>query len=258
MKDKQFLEQLNLYLDGEIDPADAAELEHEILASPARRRIYNDYCRIHRATKLVGEQFRAAGVASETDSRPSTRPAASAESAANLVILGGRTGGRAAPRPFRRLAFACGLAAACAVGVFIGTRVQAPRAAKPLAPAPAVAVAEPEVAAPVVTATAPAAAETVTFAAPFAPETRADPFVQFAPTRNDPFALTPWTIYDDASRSAPPSISNPPLLRVDPRFRPASLEDTTEAQGARENGPFRLRVNTPATGTVPADFSTQP
>ena len=42
MKDRKFLEQLNLYLDGEIDPADAAEFEQEILSNPARRRIYHD------------------------------------------------------------------------------------------------------------------------------------------------------------------------------------------------------------------------
>lgn len=253
MKDTKFLEQLNLYLDGEIDPADAAELEQEILANPLRRRIYNDYCRIHRATKLVYQQFRAAGDANAA----AALPPASAENVAEPFALGGRMGGRATPSPFRRLAFASGLAAACAVGVFIGARVLAPSATEPLAPAPTVAVAEPAATAPVVAATPVAAAQPVTFAAPFAPETRPDPFVQFAPTRSDPFALTPWTMVDGDARSTPPSIFNPPVLRIDPRFRPVSMENWSEPHGMRENRPFRLRVNAPATTNAPADFGAQ-
>jgi hypothetical protein len=261
MKDKQFLEQLNLYLDGEIDSADAAELEQEILSNPARRRIYNDYCRIHRATKLVYQQFRAAGAANGADALPPARTNASAGEAAEPVALGGRTGGRAAPRPFRRLAFASGLAAACTAGIFIGTRALAPRTPEAVAPAPTLAITESPAAAPVVTATPVAAEQPATFAAPFAPATRPDPFVQVAPSRNDPFALTPWTIADDETRDTLPSIFNPPVLRVEERFRPASLESPADAHGERESLPFRLRLNpqtTTAPGATAVDFSTQP
>lgn len=256
MKDKQFLEHLNLYLDGTIDPADAAELEREILSNPTRRRVFNDYCRIHRATKLIYQQFRTAGAASDASALPPGRIRTSAETASDSIVLGGRTGGRAAPRPFRLAVFASGLAAACAVGIFIGTKALAPNEAKSVAPAPAIAVVQPAPATPLVVEV-PASDTPATFAAPFAPETRQDPFVQFAPTRGDPFALTPWTVADD-TRVVPPSLSNPPTLKIDPRFRPAGLESHAEPQGTREHGPFRLRVNGQTTTHVPAGFSPQP
>jgi hypothetical protein len=270
MKDKQFLEQLNLYLDGEIDTAGAAELEREILSNPARRRTYNDYCRIHRATKLIYQQFRAAGDAHGADALPPARVKVSEAMAVEPLALGGRTGGRAAPRPFRRLAFASGLAAACAVGVFIGTQALAPRAPEVVqSPAPTLAVSQPAVEAPVVTAEPVKAAQQqseAAFAAPFAPEVRPDPFVQNSPARSDPFALTPWTIAaEPAGQTPPPSIFTPPVLRVEPRFRPAALDNSAEPQNtARENGPFRLRVNgqTPTNGAsvapASADLSSTP
>ncbi len=58
MKDTRFIELVNLYIDRQIEPADAAELEAVIQTDPGRRKIYNEYCRMHRATKLVYESFR--------------------------------------------------------------------------------------------------------------------------------------------------------------------------------------------------------
>ena len=49
MKDSEFLELLNLYLDHEITPADAARLEAEVRADPERRRTYLQYCRMQKA-----------------------------------------------------------------------------------------------------------------------------------------------------------------------------------------------------------------
>lgn len=259
MTDRKFLAQLNLYLDGEIDPAGAAELEQEILSNPARRRTYNDYCRIHRATQLVCEQFRAAGAANGAETLPPARTATSDEaSTVNLPTMGGRTGGRAASRPFRVAVFATGLAAACAVGVFIGTSALAPRAPEAAASAPTTAIAEPVAPTPLVAA-APAETKPVTFTAPFAPEVRSsDPFVQLSSgMRNDPFALRPWTSDEDFARLLP-SQSNVPTLKVDPRFKPASLETSgPESAGQRENGPFRPRVNEQSS-TAPAEFGVQP
>ncbi|MGH8018124.1 MAG: anti-sigma factor family protein [Opitutaceae bacterium] len=60
MNQRKFLHLLNLYIDGEIPSSEAAELEKEIIANPRRRKIYDDYCRIHRATRLVYERFREA------------------------------------------------------------------------------------------------------------------------------------------------------------------------------------------------------
>ena len=53
MKDSRFIELLNLYVDREITPAEAAELEAEVQANEQRRRVYNQYCRIDRACTVV-------------------------------------------------------------------------------------------------------------------------------------------------------------------------------------------------------------
>jgi anti-sigma factor RsiW len=58
MKDTRFIELVNLYIDRQIEPADAAELEADIQTDPRHRQIYREYCRMHRATKLVYESFR--------------------------------------------------------------------------------------------------------------------------------------------------------------------------------------------------------
>lgn len=56
MKDSKFIELLNLYLDQQIEPADAARLEEEIARNPARRATYQQYCRMHRACTMLFEQ----------------------------------------------------------------------------------------------------------------------------------------------------------------------------------------------------------
>ena len=66
MKKSRFLELLNLYLDCEIDARSAGELEREILSNREHRLIYSEYCRMHRATRLVFERFRAGDVDGET------------------------------------------------------------------------------------------------------------------------------------------------------------------------------------------------
>lgn len=58
MKDARFTELVNLYIDRQISPDETAELEAELQSSPRRRQIYQQYCRMHRATKLVYESFR--------------------------------------------------------------------------------------------------------------------------------------------------------------------------------------------------------
>ena len=59
MKDQHFIELVNLYIDRQITAAETAELEAEIQASPRRRAVYQQYCKMHRATTLVYESFRA-------------------------------------------------------------------------------------------------------------------------------------------------------------------------------------------------------
>ena len=57
MKDSEFIELLNLYIDHEISPADAARLETEVLAHPVRRQTYQQYCRLQKACKLFTTEF---------------------------------------------------------------------------------------------------------------------------------------------------------------------------------------------------------
>ena len=59
MKDNRFIELLNLYIDRQITAAETAELEAEIQQNPARQAVYRQYCKIHSATKLVYDSFRA-------------------------------------------------------------------------------------------------------------------------------------------------------------------------------------------------------
>lgn len=53
MNDTEFIELLNLYLDHEISPADAARLEAEVQRNAARYRVYREYCQMHKACALL-------------------------------------------------------------------------------------------------------------------------------------------------------------------------------------------------------------
>src|SRR5215510_4333714 len=59
MKDSEFIELLNLYLDHEISAADAARLEAEVQSNPSRRRRYQQYCRMQKACKMLAGDFQA-------------------------------------------------------------------------------------------------------------------------------------------------------------------------------------------------------
>lgn len=71
MKDSEFIELLNLYLDHEISAADAARLEAEVQHNPARRRVYQQYCRMQKACTMLAKDFVAdpSGEAAEGDAR---------------------------------------------------------------------------------------------------------------------------------------------------------------------------------------------
>lgn len=73
MKDTRFIELVNLYVDRQISPDEQAALELEIQSNPQRRKVYQQYCRMHRATKLVYESFRTTSGQDEAAARqPST------------------------------------------------------------------------------------------------------------------------------------------------------------------------------------------
>ena len=58
MKENEFLELLNLYLDHEISPADAVRLEHEVQTNARRRALYHEYCRLQKACRMLAADFR--------------------------------------------------------------------------------------------------------------------------------------------------------------------------------------------------------
>ena len=111
MKESKFIELLNLYIDREISPEEAAQLEAAIQADPERRRVYQQYCRMHRASTVLFESFRAESV-------PAGSKLAEAARAADERVIA--FPGAAAPRSTRWL-YATGAlaAAACAAFVFL-------------------------------------------------------------------------------------------------------------------------------------------
>lgn len=79
MKDAEFIELLNLYLDHEISAADAARLEAEVQRHPARRQIYRQYCQMQKACTMLSADFVAAKeekkIIAFEPRRPAWRPA---------------------------------------------------------------------------------------------------------------------------------------------------------------------------------------
>jgi hypothetical protein len=59
MKESRFIELLNLYVDQQLSPVEAAELESEITKSIERRRTYQQYCRMQKACNRLFEEERA-------------------------------------------------------------------------------------------------------------------------------------------------------------------------------------------------------
>jgi hypothetical protein len=111
MNDTEFIELLNLYLDHEITPADAARLEAEVQANPARHRIYTQYCRMQKACGVLAADFGTAPAAEGHDDKVIAFDAAKAEAAAARRKRAGSyyTLGTVAA------------AAACVAFVFVGT-----------------------------------------------------------------------------------------------------------------------------------------
>jgi anti-sigma factor RsiW len=91
MKEPEFIALLNLYLDHEISPADAARLEAEVQANPARRRIYQQYCRMQKACKLAAADFQTEPQVAAGDRKVVPINAATAgqrKQASNLYTVG--------------------------------------------------------------------------------------------------------------------------------------------------------------------------
>lgn len=105
MKDHRFIELVNLYIDRQMSPAEATELEAELQANPRRRQVYQQYCRMHRATQLVYESFR--------QEAGREAPQAGTKGGSLVRLEGARR------RRGRWLYAAAGVAAAACVGLFV-------------------------------------------------------------------------------------------------------------------------------------------
>ncbi|MEY2880166.1 MAG: hypothetical protein RLZZ15_2546 [Verrucomicrobiota bacterium] len=67
MNHDEFLELLNLHLDHEITPADAARLEAEIQANPARRALYRQYRQMNQACAILAARAGASAPAADAN-----------------------------------------------------------------------------------------------------------------------------------------------------------------------------------------------
>jgi len=112
MKESKFVELLNLYIDQEISPSEAELLEEEIQRDPARRRVYLQYCRMHRASAVLFESFRAENMPAGSKLAETAR--AAAEKIVAFPTL--------APRRTSRWVYAAGLVAAAACVAFVFVR----------------------------------------------------------------------------------------------------------------------------------------
>lgn len=69
MNETRFIELLNLYVDQQLSPQEAAELEAEIQKNPVRHRTYQQYCRMQKACAQLFEHERSVAPASSALTR---------------------------------------------------------------------------------------------------------------------------------------------------------------------------------------------
>lgn len=141
MNDHRFIELLNLYVDHQITPEEAAELESAVLHNPSRRRTYEQYCRLQRACCVFGERERSLA--------PSASGFARSLRDAERKIAAPR---RTVWNPVYTGAFATAMAACVAVVVVINRQAPSPDAGEVVASAEQPVVVKP-VSAPMIAAT---------------------------------------------------------------------------------------------------------
>jgi hypothetical protein len=130
MTHERFIELLNLYLDGELPPNQAAELERTIASDVDRRRIYRQYCQMQKACSGLSEYFRE-----EAAPAPNFRQG-------KVVAIAGRGAARDWLRSIALVA--SGALAACAV--FVAVRQMSPATGPAIAGQPASTAFKPELA----------------------------------------------------------------------------------------------------------------
>lgn len=110
MKESKFIELLNLYVDHQISATDSALLEAEIQKSPARRRVYRQYCQMQKACVSLAENFRT-----------------------QAPVTGKIVEFPAQNRRFAAVTYIMGVAAAAACVALVVVNRPAPRASTPVA-----------------------------------------------------------------------------------------------------------------------------
>lgn len=131
MKESRYIELLNLYVDHQLTPVEAAELEAEVHRNPERRRIYTQYCQMQKACTLIfdAERSLAPKTAAVLSAFEAGRPVSSSSPFWGFGAFG-----------------TVGLAAAVAFGAFVGIRWYSGSTGPTFQPAPAMAaVANPAV-----------------------------------------------------------------------------------------------------------------
>lgn len=84
MKDSEFIELLNLYLDAEISPTEASRLEAEVQRNPQRYQVYLQYCRMQKACTLLAADF-----TTDAPSVVALKPAPGRSAGMNLFAVAG-------------------------------------------------------------------------------------------------------------------------------------------------------------------------
>lgn len=153
MNDPRFIELLNLYLDHQLAPDEAAELEAEVLRNPARRRTYDQYCRLQRGCSLLGEHERLTAPDSQAFAR-------SLRDVERKISAPRRSGWQ---QPAYAGLFAASAMAACVAVVFLVNRAPSGSSVTPESGTVAVVVpqASTEAVAPVMVAATQASAKPV-------------------------------------------------------------------------------------------------
>ena len=116
MKEPRFIELLNLYVDQQLSPQEAAELEAEIQQNPAPHRTYRQYCRMQKACAQLFEHERSSAPASTALSR------AMADADRKIIAFPDRE----AKRSLWPVGFSIGAVAAAACVAFVVVRQNDP------------------------------------------------------------------------------------------------------------------------------------
>jgi len=234
---ERFIELLNLCVDARLTPDETAELDTALLASPARRRIYEQYWRIQKACEQLFDPARSQHQAPTTPAL--LRALAEAERKIQRARDDARPAGIPALRQFRQLftwrrgLFAFGglaaLGAATGIALMLHTRAPAPDASAGNTTATALANSQTQTPQTAPALAAPATAPVITN-------------IQDAPRRFHFPAVTTFTFTGDIAPD-----DSAIAWTKDLQLRPIRKVDTDDADDTGENPALVAKPQTSAT-----------